>query len=206
MQLESHDLKSGTPIPGEFAFGVPGNPVELSSNLNPHLFWSGVPSGTRSFALTFIDLDVPSKGDDVNRSGREVPADLPRVEFVHWLVANIPPEIREIARGSCSDGVTKRGKRNPHGPPDSVQGRNDYTDWFASDDDMSGDYFGYDGPCPPWNDSIIHRYCLTVCALDVAHLELATGFTLPELRSAINGHVLAEASIQCTYTLNKRLL
>ena len=32
---------------------------------------------------------------------------------------------------------------------------------------MSGDYFGYDGPCPPWNDSIVHHYVFTVYALDV---------------------------------------
>jgi phosphatidylethanolamine-binding protein (PEBP) family uncharacterized protein len=40
--------------------------------------------------------------------------------------------------------------------------------WFAGDNDMRGDYYGYDGPCPPWNDEIVHRYVFTLFALDVA--------------------------------------
>ena len=47
--------------------------------------------------------------------------------------------------------------------------------WFASDKDMAGDYHGYDGPCPPWNDEIPHRYVFTVYALDVASGLTMTG-------------------------------
>ena len=42
---------------------------------------------------------------------------------------------------------------------------------------MSGDYFGYDGPCPPWNDALVHRYVFTLYALDVATLGLQGPFT-----------------------------
>ena len=98
-----------------------------------------------------------------------------------------------------------RGKRTPPGPAGSVQGRNDYSGWFAGDAQMAGDYLGYDGPCPPWNDSIVHRYRFTVHALDVARLDLAPGFDLAQLRAAIAGHELAQATLTGTYTLDPAL-
>jgi Raf kinase inhibitor-like YbhB/YbcL family protein len=205
MQLRSDSFENGASIPAEFAFGKPGDPVALSDNRNPHLAWKDAPAATRSFVLTCIDADVPSKPDDVNQAGREVPASLPRVEFVHWLMADVPRECGELAAGSCSDGITARGKHDPVGPPGSVQGKNDYTGWFAGDKDMAGDYLGYDGPCPPWNDAIVHRYRFHLFALDVASLGLKPGFDLAELREAMRGHVLAEASLGGSYTLNPRL-
>jgi Raf kinase inhibitor-like YbhB/YbcL family protein len=205
MQLRSDNFQPGKPIPPQFAFGKPGNPMALSDNYSPHLAWKDAPAGTRSFVLTCIDTDVPSKPDDVNKEGRSVPADLPRVEFVHWLMANIPAECVELAEGACSDEITPRGKPQPFGPPGSVQGVNSYTDWFAGDADMGGTYLGYDGPCPPWNDTLVHHYHFHVYALDTATLALKTGFSLAELRAAMQGHVLAEAAITGTYSLNPKV-
>jgi Raf kinase inhibitor-like YbhB/YbcL family protein len=202
MQLRSDNFQHGKPIPSTFAFGKPGSPMALSDNHSPHLAWKDAPEGTRSFVLSCIDTDVPSAGDDVNQAGRVVPADLPRVEFAHWLMANIPAECTELSAGACSDGITPRGKQEPFGPPGSVQGVNDYTGWFAGDADMGGTYLGYDGPCPPWNDSLVHHYHFRVFALDVQTLPLKPGFTLAELRGAIAGHVLAEAVLTGTYSLN----
>lgn len=202
MRLQSDNFQNGHSIPARNAFGKPGNPVELSDNLSPHLLWTGAPDGTRSFVLTCIDTDVPSRGDDVNKDDRSVPADLPRVEFVHWLMANIPPECGELGEGSCCAGITPHGKREPLGPPGSVQGMNDYTGWFAGDAGMAGDYLGYDGPCPPWNDSIVHHYHFRIQALDVTELDLRPGFSLAELRAAMAGHVLDEAELLGTYTIN----
>lgn len=202
MQIHSNSFENGARIPVEFAFGKPGNPVELSANRNPHLAWAGAPAGTRSFALVCIDGDVPSRGDDVNKAGRTVPADLPRVDFAHWLMIDIPPACTEIGAGACSDGITPRGKRNPSGPAGSRQGRNDYTGWFASDPDMAGDYLGYDGPCPPWNDALLHHYRFRVYALDVTRVDLAHNFGWAELQTALRGHVLDEAEIAGTYSLN----
>ena len=85
------------------------------------------------------------------------------------------------------------------------QGVNSYTSWFASDHDMSGDYFGYDGPCPPWNDALVHRYVFTLYALDVATLGLQGSFTGEDALRAIQKHVLAQASLTGTYTLNPAL-
>jgi hypothetical protein len=67
---------------------------------------------------------------------------------------------------------------------------------------MSGDYYGYDGPCPPWNDEIPHRYVFTVFALGVDKVPLDGRFGGNEVRKAIAGHVLAQASITGRYTLN----
>ncbi|MFC4765469.1 YbhB/YbcL family Raf kinase inhibitor-like protein [Dyella koreensis] len=202
MQLRSDSFQDGQPIPARYAFGKPGDPVTLSDNWSPHLAWKDAPLATRSYVLTCIDTDVPSRGDDVNQPGRTVPADLPRVEFVHWLMANIPVECGELAAGACSESVVARGKRAPYGPPGSVQGMNDFTGWFKGDADMGGEYLGYDGPCPPWNDALVHHYHFRIHALDVSSLKLADGFTLAELRNAMEGHVLDEAEIVGSYAIN----
>lgn len=205
MYLRSESFANGQPIPSRFAFARIGQPVELAENLNPHLAWGEAPAGTRSFVITCIDPDAPSRRDDANQPGKTLPADLPRTEFVHWLLANVPPDCTQLAAGSCSAGVVPHGKRQPPGPPGSVQGRNHYSDWFAGDPDMAGDYLGYDGPCPPWNDSRVHHYHFELHALDVARLALEAGFTLDDLRRAMAGHVLASAAWVGTYTLNPAL-
>lgn len=204
MKLRSESFSDGAPIPGEFAFCVPAaeGHVALSANRNPHLAWSDLPQGTRSLALICHDPDVPSRGDDVNQEGRTVPASLPRVDFFHWLLVNLPPTLREIAAGSFSDGVTARGKPGPQAAHGALQGVNDYTGWFAADEQMKGDYFGYDGPCPPWNDEIVHHYVFTLHALDIERLALSGAFNGQQVRQAIAGHVLAQSSIQGLYTLN----
>ena len=71
---------------------------------------------------------------------------------------------------------------------------------------MGGDYAGYDGPCPPWNDERLHHYRFTLYALDVPTLGLSSAFGGPEALAAMEGHVLAESSWTGTYTLNPSLL
>jgi hypothetical protein len=96
--------------------------------------------------------------------------------------------------------VVTCGKRDPAGPAGSVQGANDYGGFMGD-----GVYLGYDGPCPPWNDALVHRYHFRVFALDVAGLALAPGYSEADLHAAMRGHVLAEASTWGTYTLNPSL-
>jgi Raf kinase inhibitor-like YbhB/YbcL family protein len=207
LKLTSESFVDGGVIPVEFAFGRidPKQHVALSDNRNPHLAWEDVPPGTRSFAVICHDYDVPSKPDDVNQEGREIPADLPRVDFYHWVLVDLPADCRSIAAGSHSDGVTPKGKPGPAAPGGARHGINDYTAWFANDPDMAGDYYGYDGPCPPWNDSIVHHYVFTVYALDVEQLPVQGRFTGPDALKAINEHTLGQASITGTFTLNPRL-
>jgi len=204
MKLISESFSDNTAIPGEFAFAVidPINHIALSSNRNPHLAWSDVPTGTKSFVLICHDPDVPSRGNDVNQENREVPATLPRVDFFHWLLLDLPATTREIVAGSHSDGVTPRGKVGPETAGAMTHGINDYTSWFAGDENMSGNYYGYDGPCPPWNDALMHHYVFTLYALDIARLEIALPLNGTNVRLAIANHVLGEATLTGTYTLN----
>jgi phosphatidylethanolamine-binding protein (PEBP) family uncharacterized protein len=207
MKLWSDSWVNGERIPARCAAGkVDGAGVGFSDNLNPHLAWSEVPAGTLSFALICHDFDVPSRGDDVNQPDREVPADLPRVDFFHWVLVDLPAATRRIGEGEFSQGFTARGKSGPTTLHGARHGLNDYTGWFAGNAEMAGSYFGYDGPFPPFNDSLVHHYVFTLYALGVARAPVEGAFTGAQVREAIYPHVLAEATHSGTYTLNKRLL
>lgn len=204
MKLTSESFDNNQRIPPEFAFCAPDpkSHVTLSGNRNPQFAWSELPAGTKSLALICHDYDVPSRPDDVNKEGRTIPASLPRVDFFHWILIDIDPNSGPIRAGEFSDGVTARGKKGPEGPRGTRQGLNDYTMWFASDKEMSGNYFGYDGPCPPWNDTIAHHYLFTLYALDIARLDVSGTFKGADVRNAIRGHVLDQAAVTGVYSLN----
>ena len=207
MQLSSESFPNGAAIPDEFALATPHaeTRVTFSANRNPHLKWTEVPAGTGSFALICVDGDAPTRPDDVNKEDREVPADLPRGDFIHWVVADLPAGLREIAAGEFAAGVVPHGKPTAEGPHESRQGANDYTSWFVGDDAMEGTYLGYDGPGPPWNDSLVHNYTFTLYALDISRVPVEGAFSAADVEAAIQGHVLARAAISGTYALNPRL-
>ena len=198
MKLHSDSFDNRAPIPAEFALGAPDG---FGGNRNPHLSWDEVPAGTHSLVLMCIDTDAPTDASMAGREGVTIPVDMPRTDFVHWVMIDIPAEVREIAAGSCSDGFDQGGKRAPKGPAGSRQGRNDYTGWFAGDAAMAGEYLGYDGPYPPPNDLRTHRYFFRLFALDVTALDLPAGFTAGDAFRAMHGHVLAETAIHGTYRL-----
>jgi Raf kinase inhibitor-like YbhB/YbcL family protein len=204
MKLASSSFAEGAAIPAEFAFCAPDAKTHatLSGNRNPHLAWSDAPAGVKSFAIVCHDPDVPSKGDDVNQEGRVVPASLARVDFFHWVLVDLAPSTTSVKAGEFSSSVVPRGKPGPQAPHGARQGINDYTKWFAGDKDMAGDYYGYDGPCPPWNDERAHRYVFTVYALDVARLPVEGSFGGDDVRKTVRGHVLAEAALSGRYSLN----
>jgi Raf kinase inhibitor-like YbhB/YbcL family protein len=204
MELRSDSFDDGGALPARLAFGIPDEEtnIALGPNRNPHLAWGDLPPGTASLALICHDRDVPSKPDDVNQVGRMVPAELPRVDYYHWVLIDIPPDLGEITEGSFAEDVVPRGRDTSWSPHGTRQGVNDYTSWFAGDPNMEGVYTGYDGPCPPFNDTIRHHYTFTLYALDVDHLDLDDGFTAPDVHRAIEGHVLGSASIMGTYSIN----
>jgi Raf kinase inhibitor-like YbhB/YbcL family protein len=204
MKLSSTSFEDGARIPVEHAFCAPepAAHVTLGRNRNPQLAWGDLPMGTKSLTLICHDPDVPSQPDDVNKEGRTIPSSLMRIDFFHWLLVDLDPYSLPIEAGEFSDGVTPRGKSGPQGPRGTRQGINDYTAWFASTEEMKGDYYGYDGPCPPWNDTIPHHYVFTLYALDVEQLGVSGTFRGAEVLNAMKGHVLGEAKLTGVYSLN----
>ena len=53
------------------------------SNASPALFWSGAPAGTKSFAVTAIDLSVKPN------------------EWSHWIAVDIPQTVSSLGKGTA---------------------------------------------------------------------------------------------------------
>ncbi|MHA1989607.1 MAG: YbhB/YbcL family Raf kinase inhibitor-like protein [Candidatus Hodarchaeales archaeon] len=207
MKIVSSAFNHSERIPGQFGFGDldENKNFKMSSNINPAFSWSEVPEGTKSFVLICVDDKVPSKPDNVNKEGLTVSKDLPRVDFYHWVLVDIPGDLNDIKEGEFSNSITARGKQDKTAAFETRQGLNNYTDWFKGDKDMEGSYHGYDGPCPPWNDELIHEYHFKLYALDVESLNLPDPFGGPDVLKAMEGHILDQATITGMYTLNKEL-
>ncbi|MFM2163344.1 MAG: hypothetical protein RLZZ383_2856 [Pseudomonadota bacterium] len=191
-------------LPERTALGK-GDPVSrftFAGNRSPHLAWGDVPEGTRSFALIAVDPEAPSVGTDVNQPGREVAVDLPRAPFFHWVVLDLPSDLRALPEGAHGDGVKMGGKSQDAVGP-GIVGVNDYTGWFAAETGpMKGQYYGYDGAGPPWNDQRMHAYVFTIYALNVPSLGMHGSFDGPKALAALRSHVLATASLTGLYAIH----
>ncbi|WP_236579180.1 YbhB/YbcL family Raf kinase inhibitor-like protein [Hydrogenimonas urashimensis] len=97
----------------------------------------------------------------------------------HWLVFNIPSGCHRLPRGA---GDPQKGML----PDGAVQSMNDFGEK------------GYGGACPPRGHGL-HRYIVTVYALDVAKLALDAGTPPAEVAAMIEKHTLAKASITSRY-------
>jgi Raf kinase inhibitor-like YbhB/YbcL family protein len=158
-KLSSDDLASGSfpaahILSEAYGFGCSGG------NQSPHLAWQEPPDGTKSFVITLYDPDAPTG-----------------IGWTHWVVANIPADVRALARGAGNDG----GKL----PAGAVQTRTDFG------------VPGYGGPCPPRGPA--HRYVFTVTALKVDRLDVG-----PDAMPALVGfftraNSLAQASFTVPY-------
>jgi Raf kinase inhibitor-like YbhB/YbcL family protein len=167
-------------------------------NVSPELKWEKGPEGTQSYAVIMHDPDVPTVFDNANREGKILPADMPRQEFIHWVLTDIPATVIRLPEGADADRVEKTGKgtqRTRYG----VRGINDYGKH------IKGTFYGYDGPCPPWNDERLHHYTYVVYALDVPSLKLFGKFTAADARKAMEGHVLAQGKATGLYTQNPQM-
>jgi Raf kinase inhibitor-like YbhB/YbcL family protein len=92
---------------------------------------------------------------------------------VHWLLYNLP-----ISSHGLPEGVPPSSL-----PEGTLQGTNDW------------DRTGYGGPCPPIGR---HRYFFKLYALDTRLPDLQTP-TKTQLEQAMQGHVVAEATLMGTY-------
>ncbi len=143
------ELKITSPV---FDRDIPRKYTCDGKNVNPPLEIKNVPPNAKSLALIVDDLDAPRK------------------TFVHWILWNIDPEVKEIKEDSVPKGA--------------VQGKNDFKK------------NSYGGPCPP---SRTHRYIFKVLALGV-RLDLGASSTAIDLQNAIKGHVIAEAQLMGLYS------
>jgi Raf kinase inhibitor-like YbhB/YbcL family protein len=184
-------FQAGRVIPQVYGFCVPAATGHTAPgrNVSPAISWSRGPAGTASYAIVVVDTDVPAVFTDADKEGRVIPAGVTRRPFYHWLLVDVPRSRTALAQGEDSkDGAAKPAGPTAHG----VRGLNDF----------GGGRAGYDGPCPPWNDAIAHRYHFQVYALDVAQLPLPANFAGPDVVNAIRGHVVARGEIVGLYTLN----
>lgn len=154
-------IELGSPSfgPGE---SIPVQHTADGQNLSPALTWGDLPSGTRSLALLCEDPDAPFP------------------PFVHWLVADIAPDLGTGLPQGVAPGVM------PRELPGAVQGRNGFG------------RIGYGGPEPPRGDES-HHYQFTLYALD-APLRLREGFTREELVAAMDGHIVAKGQLVGIYS------
>jgi Raf kinase inhibitor-like YbhB/YbcL family protein len=207
LKVSVDSFRNGKTIPDKHAFCNPAaeGHVKPGEDKSPRISWSKGPAGTKSYAIIATDPDVPSIRTDMNQEGKSLSSAMPRVVFYHWVLVDIPPTVTSLAEGADSDGRVVRGK--PATPTKAgVRGVNDYTKVFANNDQMKGQYFGYDGPCPPWNDEIVHHYHFTVYALSAPTLNLSGPFGGPEAVAAMNGLVLAKGEVVGLYAQNPAVM
>ncbi|MET3858287.1 MULTISPECIES: YbhB/YbcL family Raf kinase inhibitor-like protein [unclassified Rhizobium] len=186
-------------LPDKAAFCAPS--TVSGNNISPPVTWSAGPGGTRSYVLLMTDPDVPKDFSQINKSGVVIHRNDPRVSVFHWVLVDIPADLRSLAEGIESAGLVPHGKpvgETAHGR----RGANVYSSFLASDAEMAGTYGGYDGPCPPVNDERPHRYVLQVFALDVPSLGLGGVFDGETVTKAMRGHILSTGIATATYSLN----
>lgn len=203
LKVSVGSIKNGKSIPTKFAFCVPAAQGHTGpgENISPSIKWSKGPRGTKSYAIVVSDPDVPTIRDNMNKEGVTVSASIPRRTFYHFLLVDIPPDVRSLAEGAEAKG------RVPHGKPATpatagVRGLNDYTVVLAGNDAMKGKYYGYDGPCPPWNDEIPHHYHFAVYALSVPKLNVKEDFNGTDVTAALKDVTLAQGEVVGVYAQN----
>lgn len=148
LTITSEAFKEGGMIPKQYTCD--------GTDISPPLEWSGVPEGTKSLALICDDPDAPVG------------------TWVHWVLYDLPPELRRLPTGVPPDKTLEKG---------GTQGINDFR------------RYGYGGPCPPGGT---HRYYFKLYALDIA-LKQAPGLSKAKLLEAVKGHVLAEGELMGQY-------
>ena len=130
--LIAPDIRQGATIPARFA---------EDNRTSPALHWEKVPEGTRSFALSITDPDLPAEFD------------FPR-SFAHWLVHDIPADCRALPEGAS-------GKAMPGG---AVELNSDFVTFG-----IPGFGRGYGGPWPPdrAHRYVFTLYALKAARLDL---------------------------------------
>jgi phosphatidylethanolamine-binding protein (PEBP) family uncharacterized protein len=189
-------------LPISTAFCRPKGSGLTPHDQSPGLHWSPGPAGTKSYVVISVDPDVTADLSLMNKPGVTIPVDAPRQKIYHWELIDIAPTVTRLAPGADGDGFVPGGK--PIGATAlGVRGTNDYWPLFNKNPNMppamKGPYGGFDGPCPPANDALVHTYRFQVYALDVPSLGLSGQFVAPADFAAMQGHVLATGEAAATF-------
>jgi Raf kinase inhibitor-like YbhB/YbcL family protein len=204
LKVSVDTFKNGEMIPNKYAFCAPATQGHTApgDNFSPSISWSRGPRGTKSYAILLYDTDSPAEQrDKINKEGVTMTPAIPRRTFFHWVLVDIPSNIRSLKEGADSDARVVHGK--PATPAAAgVRGLNDYTKVTAGNDATKGQYYGYDGPCPPWNDEVVHHYHFAVFALSAKKLDLPQDFDGAAVLDVIKDKVLAQGEVVGLYTQN----
>jgi Raf kinase inhibitor-like YbhB/YbcL family protein len=204
LKVSVDTFKNGEMIPNKYAFCAPAAQGHTApgDNLSPGISWSRGPRGTKSYVILLYDTDSPAEQrDKINKEGVTMTPAIPRRTFFHWVLIDIPSNIRSLKEGADSDARVVHGK--PATPAAAgVRGLNDYTKVTAGNDATKGQYYGYDGPCPPWNDEVVHHYHFAVFALSAKKLDLPQDFDGAAVLDVIKDKVLAQGEVVGLYTQN----
>jgi ribose transport system ATP-binding protein len=159
-ELQCPDIPPGSIIPERYA---------EDSRISPRLLWSGVPEGTLSLAVSVTDPDLPSE------------LNFPRA-FAHWLVHDIPSQVRELPEGASRTALMPAPARELNSD-------------FATLE-IPGFGRGYGGPWPPDRR---HRYVFRLYALKVERLEMRDTATLEDFSAAVLPVTIDTASFVAYY-------
>jgi Raf kinase inhibitor-like YbhB/YbcL family protein len=191
-------LDAGNRLPLSSAYCTATEMPPSNHDISPAISWSRGPRGTQSYALIMTDLDVPKNLSLINKPGVTISPDEPRVPFIHWVLIDIPPSITHLDKGVEGNSFAPSGK--PLGTTDhGIRGANVYSHFYPEGSPLAGPHGGFDGPCPPKNDPVPHRYVTYVYALDVKSLGLSGLFFGEEAQEKMRGHILAQGQAQAIY-------
>ncbi len=159
-------------------FTVTSRDVEPGGTLKAAQVYQGYgcEGGNVSPELTWKDPPVGTKSFVVTAYDPDAPTGS---GWWHWVVFDIPADVRHLASGA---GNLRKGLA----PAGSVQSRTD----FGTE--------GYGGACPPQGDKP-HRYVLTVHALKVEKLGLASSASGAMVGCAVSSQVLGKATMTARY-------
>jgi len=158
ISLRSPAFEPDGPIPSRFSCE--------GDDHSPPLSWDDPPEQTQSFALTCIDPDAPIGS------------------FDHWMMGNIPADLRGLPEAVPTDEVIT-SLPDVDADLQINQGVNDFGN------------VGYGGPCPPEGQT--HRYVFRLYALDVSAIDLPEEFTSADLHQALEGHIVGFGKLVGTY-------
>lgn len=179
LTLTSNSFKDGDYLDNmyhlseDYGFGCNGD------NLSPHFAWDGAPEGTESFVMTAFHPDAPTG------SG-----------FWHWVVVNIPADVRELAMGAGTISVAAQGAdKNPTAAPDAGGGNTGKMPAGSLQVRTDVAKPGYIGPCLPKGVRGVHRYFFTLHAVNVKEFPVTADSSPALVGFYLNRHSIANSTL-----------